>query len=75
MTQAVRRRILTDNRLQAKLVLATDKSFSTVIKWAKEDDERLQSLVVIKTIKEHIADSDTPEDKALLSEIEELQNF
>lgn len=46
--------VLKDSNLQAKLVLATGKSFSTIWRWAARKDERLTTFKATSLINEHI---------------------
>ena len=46
--------VLKDSKLQAKLVLATGKSFPTIWRWANRKDERLTTLKATSIIDEHL---------------------
>ncbi len=46
--------VLKDSKLQAKLVLATGKSFPTIWRWANKQDERLTTLKATSIIDEHL---------------------
>jgi hypothetical protein len=50
MKREVYEKILTNSRLQAELMLAFDKSFTTVRRWAKERNEILTSIKALKVI-------------------------
>jgi hypothetical protein len=46
--------VLKDSKLQAKLVLATGKSFPTIWRWANRKDERLTTIKATSIIDEHL---------------------
>ena len=54
MTKDIYSLVLKDSNLQAKLVLATGKSFSTIWRWAHRKDERLTTLKATSLINEHL---------------------
>ena len=59
MNEEIYTRVLRDSNLQAKLVLATGKSFSTIWRWAARKDERLTTHKATSLINEHLeGDSD-----------------
>ena len=46
--------LMTDNRLQAKIMLSKDISHATVWRWAKEQKSGLNEMSVLKIIRNHI---------------------
>jgi hypothetical protein len=51
--------VLKDRLLQAKLVFVTGKTFSTIWRWANDEDERLTTLKTLKVINEHLKGEST----------------
>ena len=54
MKEEIYKIIRTDSNLQARLMLASGKSFNTIIRWASVKKKDLEQITFLKVIKEHL---------------------